>query len=238
MEKSEIEFISLKDLERINEEAKKFEIDLILIGGYAARAYTEPRSWRYTKDIDFIATKKDLTGLRGVFGVLEYDFEQKDYGVKGSKKINLESIDLHISVDKVIDWSTGLEYKLPEDIFEKAREMNVKASFEGLEIRIRVAPIEDVIIMKLMTGRRRDHFDAVAIILDSSKKLNLKRFAAICKQSGLTQHIKKRLETILADLKKGLTNELWKEFTEKELIRKQKVELKEKVNKLLQVIVS
>lgn len=238
MEKSETESISLKDLERINEEAKKFEIDLILIGGYAARAYTEPRSWRYTKDIDFIATKKDLTGLRGVFSALEYYFDLKEYGVKGSKKINLESIDLHISIDKVIDWSTGLEYILPGDSFEKAREMNVKASFEGLEIRVKVAPIEDVVIMKLMTERRRDRFDAVAIILDSFEKLDLKRFVANCEQSGLTQHIKKKLESILADRKKDLIKELWKEFTERQFIRKQEVELKAKVTKLLQVIVS
>lgn len=136
----------------------------------------------------------------------------------------------------MIDWSTGLEYRLPEDIFEKAREMNVEASFGGLEIRAKVAPIEDVVIMKLMTKRRRDRFDAVAIILDSFKQLDLKRFVANCEQSGLRQHVKKKLEIILADIKKGLTNQLWKEFTEREFIRKQEVELKAKVNKLLKVM--
>lgn len=45
--------VSLKDLERIDQEAKNFQINLILIGGYAVRAYTYPRSWRFTKDVDF-----------------------------------------------------------------------------------------------------------------------------------------------------------------------------------------
>ena len=62
-----LESISLKDLERINEAAKNFQIDLILIGGYAVRAYTSPRSWRFTKDIDFITRSKDMGTLHSVF---------------------------------------------------------------------------------------------------------------------------------------------------------------------------
>jgi predicted nucleotidyltransferase component of viral defense system len=236
-EASRIEVVSLKDLERIDYEAKRFQIDLILIGGYAVRAYTEPRSWRFTKDIDFITTRRDLTALRGVFELLTYGFERTEFGVKGSKKINRESIELHISLDKVIDWSTGLEYKLAEDIFTKATRMNIKASLEenrDLEVGIKVAPIEDVLIMKLMTERTRDHFDAIAIILDSFEKVNVQRFWADSKQSNLDQQLRKRLNSLLADLKKGLVKKLWKEFTAKEFIREQEVTLKERINNLLE----
>jgi len=234
-EASRIEVVSLKDLGGIDKEAKRFGIDLILIGGYAVRAYTEPRSWRFTKDIDFITTRKDLTALRGVFQLLEYGFEETEFGVKGSKKINRESIELHISVDKVIDWSTGLEYKLPEDIFRKATGMNLKASFEEnreLEVRVKVAPIEDVLIMKLMTERTRDHFDAIAMVLDSFEKVNVQRFWASSKQSSLDEQLRRRLNSLLADLKKGLVKKLWKEFAEREFIREQEVTLKERINNL------
>jgi len=236
-EASKIEVISLKDLERINEEAKNFGIALILIGGYAVRAYTEPRSWRFTKDIDFITKRRNLTALRGVFKLLKYDFEQTEFGVKGSKKISRKSIELHISVDKIIDWSTNLEYKLPEDIFTKANKMNIKASFEenkDSKVSVMVVPIEDVLIMKLMTERTRDHFDAIAIIIDSFEKVNLQRFWANSKQSNLNQHIKKRLNSLLADLKKDLVKKLWKEFTRREFIREQEVTLRKRINKLLE----
>jgi len=236
-EAGKIEEVSLKDLERIGRESKNFGIDLILIGGYAVRAYTEPRSWRFTKDIDFITTRRDLTALRGVFELLKYGFEQTDFGVKGSKKINRESIELHISVDKVIDWSTNLEYKLPEDIFTKANRMNLKASLEenkDLKVSVTVAPIEDVLVMKLMTERTRDHFDAVAVILDSFEKVNVQRFWANSGQSNLNQHVKKRLNSFLADLKKGLVKKLWKEFTGRAFIREQEVTLKERINQLLE----
>lgn len=236
-EASKIEVVSLKDLERIDKEAKNSQIDLILIGGYAVRAYTDPRSWRFTKDIDFITTRRDLTALRGVFELLGYGFERTEFGVKGSKKINLDSIELHVSVDKVIDWSTNLEYKLPEDIFIKADKMNIKVSFEenkDLKVSAKVAPIDDVLIMKLMTERTKDHFDAIAIILDSFEKLNVKRFWANSKQSNLNQHIRKKLNSFLADIKKGLVKKLWKEFTGREFIREQEITLKERINKLLE----
>ena len=238
-EESKIEVVSLKDLEKINKEAKNFQINLLLIGGYAVRAYTNPRSWRFTKDMDFITTRKDLGALRGVFDLLGYGFEKTEFGVKGSKKINTTSIELHISVDKVIDWSTGMEYKLPEDIFAKANKIDVKAALEenkGLEVSVKVAPVEDVVILKLMTERLRDHFDAIAVILDSFEKLNLSRFTEICKQNNLYQHIRKRLESILADIKKGLTKKLWREFTRRQFIRQQEVELKTKVNKILEAM--
>lgn len=238
-EESRLEAISLRDLERINEAAKNFQVDLILIGGYAVRAYTNPRSWRFTKDMDFITTNRDLGALHGILNLLGYGFERTEFGVRGSKQVEEYSIDLHISVDKVIDWSTGQEYKLPEDIFSKAKEVNIKASLEenmGLEVRVRVAPVEDVVIMKLMTERPRDHFDAIAVILDSFDDLDTLRFRENCDQDDLYRHIRRRLESVLADIKKSLVNELWKEFTEREFIRQQHVDLRAKINKLIEAM--
>lgn len=237
IEASKIEAVSLKDLERISHEAKNFGIGLIVIGGYAVRAYTELRSWRFTKDVDFITTRKDLTTLRGVFELLKYGFTQAEFGVKGGKKINHESIELHISVDKVIDWSTNLEYRLPKDIFSNAQEVSIKPYFEEnnqLKTSVIVASIEDILIMKLMTERPRDHFDAIALILDSYEKLDAKRFWANTKQSDIDQHIRKRLNSLLAELKKGLVKKLWKEFAGRVLIREQEITLKERINKLLE----
>ena len=238
-EGSRLELISLRDLERINEAAQNFQIDLILIGGYAVRAYTNPRSWRFTKDMDFIISSKDLGALRGVFDLLGYGLERTEFGLKGIKKVNKNSIELHVSVDKVIDWSTGREYKLPEDVFARADSVNVKASLEenmGLEVCVKVAPVEDVVIMKLMTERPRDHFDAIAMILDSFDDLDILRFKENCNQDDLRRHICNRLESVLADLRRGLVKELWREFTGREFIRQQHVDLRAKINKLIEAL--
>jgi hypothetical protein len=57
-----------------------------------------------------------------------------------------------------------------------------------MEIGIKVAPIEDVLIMKLMAERIRDHFDAITIIMDSFEILDLKRFWKNSKHSNLDEH--------------------------------------------------
>jgi hypothetical protein len=242
LEKSEaikLEAASLNDLSRIELEAKRFGIDLVLIGGYAVRGYTNQRSWRFTKDMDFITTRKDLTALRGVFKVLGYSFEETEFGVKGRKKINANDIKLDIAVDKVIDWSSGKEYLLPADIFKKSGMMDIIESHEenkGLGVKASVAPLEDMILMKLMTERPRDRFDAIAMIIDSFGRIDLPRFARICREYGLGNHIIDRLESVLADTKRGLTKKLWREQTEREFIREQEVALKDRVNRLREAI--
>ena len=50
MTEAELEIESLKDSKKVIEEAEKWRIKLVLIGGYAVRAYT--RGYRFTKDID------------------------------------------------------------------------------------------------------------------------------------------------------------------------------------------
>jgi predicted nucleotidyltransferase component of viral defense system len=235
-----LEANSLNDLKKIESEAKRFGIDLILIGGYAVRAYTLQRSWRFTKDMDFITLRKNLTALRGVLKQLEYTFEETEFGIKGARKANKSDIKLDIAVDKVIDWSTNKEYPLPTDIFKKSSVMKIVESFEenkDLNTSARVAPIEDIILMKLMTERPKDHFDAIAIISDSFDKIDLGRLNRICKASGLGNHIKVRLESILTDIKRGLTKKLWREFTGREFIRKQEITLKDRINKLREICV-
>ena len=238
-EESRLELISLRDLERINDAAQNFQIGLILIGGYAVRAYTNPRSWRFTKDMDFITTSKDLGAFLGVLDLLGYGSERTEFGLRGSKNVNKNSVELHVSIDKVIDWSTGREYKLAEDIFAKADNVSVKASLEenvGLEVSVKVAPVEDVLIMKLMTERPRDHFDAIAVILDSFNDLDKLRFKENCNQDDLRRHICNRLESVLADLRRELVKDLWREFTGREFIRQQRVDLRAKINKLIEVL--
>lgn len=238
-ENSIVEKTNLLDLEEINKEAEKYEIDLILIGGNSVRAYTESRSWRFTKDLDFITTSTKLGLLYDVLNNLGYNTMKTDYGLKGSKINEKYSIELHISVDKVIDWSTGKTYILPEDIFELSKSVPIKASFEEnqeLEVVAKSAPIEDVVIMKLMTARPRDHFDSVAIILDSFDKLDISRFKRICEKNELIKTIKERIESLIVDNRKGVIAKLWKQNTGLTFIATRQNDLRKKLRVLLEIL--
>lgn len=126
---------------------------------------------------------------------------------------------------------------MPEDVFNKAVDTTIKPYFEEnreMEVSVKVAPVEDILIMKLMTERTRDHFDAITMIMDSFEKLDIERFWRNCRQSNLEQHIRKRLNSFLADIKKGLIKKLWKEFTGREFIREREVALRNRINKILE----
>lgn len=232
-ERALVEKINLEHLEEITRKAREYDIDLILIGGNSVRAYTNPTSWRFTKDLDFITVSRDLGPLYEMFAELGYSVEKTEFGLRGSKKISDEySIELHISVDKVIDWSTGETYILPTDIFEKSIIVDIKASFaenNDLSINARSAPIEDIIIMKMMTERPRDHFDAVSIILDSFSDVDLMRFRDICFSNNLIDIIRTRIANLLADIRTGVLRKLWEENTGVILLPVRENELRKKL---------
>ena len=105
MNEEQVESRSLTDLARIFQEARKLGIGLVLIGGYAVAAYT--RGYRYTKDIDLVADKPTIGRLKGLLSGLGYSIRDTEFGIAGSKRVNKDFIDLHISVGKIHDISTG-----------------------------------------------------------------------------------------------------------------------------------
>ncbi len=66
----EIEERSLKDLGEILKDAKDWGLKIIVIGGYAVRAYTI--GYRYTKDIDMIVNKEKTGRFTGLLNGLKY----------------------------------------------------------------------------------------------------------------------------------------------------------------------
>ncbi len=227
---------SFKDLAMIEKEIKEWNIKIVLIGGYAVRAFTNRDSWRVTKDMDFMTAKKDKGILNSFLRFKNYNCEFTEFGLRGARKINNESINLHMAVDKIYDASTGKTYYIPDDFFEKSVKRNLLALFEenkefGLEAG--VAPLEDCVVMKLMTKRPRDHFDALAMVQDNFDLINQSRLKDICKHSDLTEHIIKRLEEKIGDIKRREFEKVWREFTEKTPTMKQLTELRKRLLELL-----
>jgi len=120
MNEAELEIESLKDLKNIIEEAEKWRIKLVLIGGYAVRAYT--KGYRFTKDIDLVTTKEALGNLKALLKFLGYSSRDTEFGVAGSKKFNEGFIDMHISVGRIFDMSTGLTYPVTANLFFNAKK--------------------------------------------------------------------------------------------------------------------
>jgi hypothetical protein len=114
----ELEYKSLQDLKKITEEAKKWGIRLVIIGGYAIRAYI--KGYRFTKDIDLVITKEALGKLKVLLQYLGYAYRETEFGIAGSKKFNEGFIDLHVSIENILDISTGTSIPVTEDLFKEA----------------------------------------------------------------------------------------------------------------------
>ena len=101
-----------------------------------------------------------------------------------------------------------------------------------MTVKARSAPIEDMITMKMMTERPRDHFDAAAIILDSHSYINLDRLNDICTSNDLIDTIRTRISNLLGDIRNGSFRKLWEENTGVRLLAAREQELRKRLREI------
>lgn len=238
----QLEAESLRDLRALLEHAKQQSVALVLIGGYAARAYTKPAHYRGTKDIDFITQKTGLGSLKGLLKELGYDIQTTPHGLKALKRVEHGEIKLDIAVGAIIDDSTGKAYTPRPESIANALRLMITAFYEenaSLNIEAPVVPLKDELLMKLLTEaaqRPRDKFDVVAMLLDSFGELDTDAFAEDCRRSNLDELIRKRLEVLLVQAKQGKLRGLWKEYANLEFTQAQETEVKKKASELLDAL--
>jgi len=237
MIEDKIERESLNDLKVIVKETQKWGLDLVVIGGYAVRAYT--RGYRYTKDIDSIAEKRDMGRLIALLKKLGYDVKGTRFGLKGKKKLNGGFIALDISVGEIWDVSTDKKYP-GDEILKESETLEISGFFEEdrkIKIKAPVTPLEDLIILKLMTrGRERDIIDVISLITDRWNDLNLKTFATKCSNAGLNRHIREQVLMIMGLIRTGEARKVWLSITGQRLMRKTETELIKNLREIERVL--
>lgn len=226
MNDEQIEREGLNDLGRIGKEAEGWGLNLVLIGGYAVRAYT--RGYRYTKDIDLVAPMTEMGRLIALLKSLGYEVKEAKFGLVGSKKLDGGFIDLHISVSEIWDMSTNKRYAIDE-ILKESERMEISGFFEeGRKIKIKafVVPLEDLVIVKLMTrGREKDMVDLISLITDRWDKLDLKKFSSKCTKADLSRHVKEQVLNLVGLIRTGEARKIWLSITGRRLIRKTEADL-------------
>lgn len=237
MNEREIEIQSLRDLEKIIKEIEKWHLKLVIIGGYAVRAYT--RGYRYTKDIDIVAEKKETGRLIALLKSLGYIIKETRFGLSGSKKLNSGFIDLHISIGEVWDMSTNKRYPIVE-IFKDSKIKEVSGFSDDtrkIKIKAFVSSLGDLLILKLMTkGRERDIVDIASLLIDKYGCLDLKKFSLKCSRQELSMHIKENILKIIALVRTHELGRIWFRVTGQKLMRKTETELIGKLKEMGKMI--
>jgi hypothetical protein len=213
MSEEEVERKSLKDLEAVLKEAHKQDIKLVIIGGYAVAAYT--RGYRYTKDIDLVADKRTVGKLKGLLKSLGYSIRDTEFGIAGAKKLDGGFIDLHMSVGKIYDMSSGKEYPVDSSFFRNARRLIVKGHFsKSTLLKAPIAELETLIILKSMPrDRNKDAVDLLALLRDKRNVINLTTLTQKAKSADLTLHLLDRIRDYAGSLRDGELDKVWFEMT-------------------------
>lgn len=227
MSEEQVEHKSLEHLQAVLKETRKQGIKLVIIGGYAVAAYT--RGYRYTKDIDLVADKPTLSGLKALLKSLDYSIRDTEFGIAGKKKLDGGFIDLHISVGRIYDLSTGKEYPVDSSLFKNAKRLTVRGYIsKNTSLKIAVVDLETLIILKIMpVGRDKDAVDLLSLLRDKRKDINLEVLAQRIKAAGLTVHLLERIRDYAKRLMEDELDKVWFDttatrfpFTEKREITK------------------
>ena len=234
----DVEITSLRDLHRLCKEATKWGIQLVVIGGYAVRAYT--RGYRFTKDIDLVTTRETLGRFKALLRNLGYDYRTTEFGVAGSKKFDDGFIDLHISVGEVFDISTGFTFSVTDEFFEKARNLVIKGYYKESEpfaVDGPVAEIESMLLLKLIPrGRVKDIVDITSLIIDKGDEVDKKTLSDQCKASGLRSHIISQLRNYANLIRKSELEKLWFSLTGLRLSHSERRDIIKFVRTLIDVL--
>jgi len=235
MSEEEVEKRSLQDLDTILQAARELGIKLVLIGGYAVAAYT--RGYRYTKDIDLVADKPAVGRLKGLLKSLSYSIRKTEFGLAGSKRLNKGFIDLHISVGRIYDVSTGKEYPVDSSLFKNAKHLTVKGYISKTSsLKAPVVDLETLIVLKTMTvGRDKDTMDLLSLFRDRRDDIDKSLVAERAKAADLVEHLLDRIRDYARRLIEDELDEVWFNVTATRLPHTEKREIGSLFSKLAEL---
>lgn len=212
----EVEGQSLKDLRILVEKSKEWTIDMVVIGGYAVRVYTN--AYRHTKDIDLAVGKEERGNFLALLKSLSYVPRHTDFGIAASKKFDSDFIDVHISVGNIFDISTGLSYPITEQLFKESRAIAVRSRYDTnrqFETKAPIVDLNTLLILKFMPKGRpeKDAVDIVSLLLDRIKEIYIADVAKKSEKAGLTDHLLSQIQDFAKALQEGRIARIWSTVT-------------------------
>ncbi len=208
----DVERESLKDLKIIVEKAKEWNVETVVIGGYAVRAFTN--AYRHTKDIDMAVAREEKGRFAALLKDLYYKPRDTEFGFAASKKFDSDFIDVHISVGKIDDISTGHSYPITKQLFDEKNDLLVRSRYDANRKFDTTAPIVDLntlIILKLIPKGRpeKDAIDIISLIFDQQQRIDISKIVKQCKETGLIDHIRSQIQEFAKKVNNGEVDKIW-----------------------------
>lgn len=208
----DVERESLKDLKTIVGKAKEWGVKTVVIGGYAVRASTN--TYRHTKDIDMAVAKEEKGNFTALLKSLNYKLRDAEFGLAASKKFDSDFIDVHISVGKIYDMSTGHSYPIAKQLFDEKRNLLVRSRYDGnrkFDTTVPIVDLNTLIILKLIPKGRHenDAIDIISLVLDQQQNIDIEKIVKRCKETDLTDHIRSQIQEFATKVNSGQMDKVW-----------------------------
>ena len=180
-------------LAEVLRKCREFQVDLLLIGAFAVRAYAERR--RLTTDIDFVATSPSMNTLASIFKSLGYEYySQTGFGgIQAVKYLGEEKIQLDIAIDSIRDETSGHEYQVPLESFLSETLVEIEPLQGGTGVKARPLPLADLLICKLIPSREQDMADVITLTVSGLSPDVINEFQRKVRQTRLSPLIYDRL---------------------------------------------
>jgi hypothetical protein len=223
-------------VEQLSKQTAEFETPkIVLIGGYALRAFTSLS--RYTRDCDFVLGKSNGWNLDKIRKLLPKDlitetFEKRDsYGFL--RCVKLLKVDAKISLDfmegEVRGRTDDQVFFITEKFLQKTNK--VKIPIAGKTTKIYVPNYTDYLILKLMSARPSDIRDIATLVWKKGIPADLKEEAN--RELAHPEIIKKNLDLIEKDISDKRFLDSWKgTFVATEFTNKTKEDVLKKLKEL------
>lgn len=224
-----------KIIEQLSKQTDGFDKPkIILIGGYALRAFTSFS--RYTRDCDFVLKKSDGRNLDKIQQMLSKEmsaeaFEKRDsYGflrcvklLKATAKISIDFME-----GEVRGRTDEQVFCITEKFIQKAKKVKITIAEKTFEMYI--PDYTDYLILKLMSARPSDIRDIATLVWKNGIPDDLMKEV---KTLSHPEIIEENLKLIISDISDKRFLDSWKgTFVTTEFTEKAKEEILKKLKKL------
>ena len=224
-----------KIIEQLSKQTDGFDKPkMILIGGYALRAFTSFS--RYTRDCDFVLKKSDGRNLDKIQQMLSKEmsaeaFEKRDsYGflrcvklLKAAAKISIDFME-----GEVRGRTDEQVFCITEKFIQKAKKVKITIAEKTFEMYI--PDYTDYLILKLMSARPSDIRDIATLVWKNGVPDDLMKEV---KTLSHPEIIEENLKLIISDISDKRFLDSWKgTFVTTEFTEKTKEEILKKLKKL------
>lgn len=173
-------------LNKLVKVARKSKVKIVLMGGLASSIFARPRA---TYDIDAIASLKE-ENLKGFLVLLRANGFKFEGGrplkfIQGMPFITFYYSRYKTYVDLFI-----AKNKFQDDIMRRARKIKLK------KLHLYVVSPEDLILIKLQTGREKDLEDVRDIMLENKCSLDLQYLEAQARKTGVYEFLRDELRSL------------------------------------------